>query len=97
MYINKQNHLVLGTIGFTHDVFSNTADHDTTIYYPLEYYTKHETFKSFDIWSLGVVFYEIISNCRLFANSGEIAKIDRSLFTDSGGGYDAIKIERCIE
>ena len=73
--------MILGEIGFKHeiDLFRNDyfKDAQNTLYYPPEYFNelKEDIEKislSFDIWSLGVVFWEILTQQKLFTNQSEI-------------------------
>ncbi len=73
--------VILGEIGFKHeiDLFRNDylKDAQNTLYYPPEYFNelKEDIEKislSFDIWSLGVVFWEILTQQKLFTNQSEI-------------------------
>ena len=67
----------MGEIGFKHeidlfrDVFENS---DNILYYPNEYFNEDidKISLSFDIWSLGVVFWEILTQKKLFTNQSEI-------------------------
>jgi hypothetical protein len=70
----------LGEIGFKHeiDLFRNESRHSNNIlYYPNEYFNElngdiDKIALSFDIWSLGVVFWEILTQKKLFTNQSEI-------------------------
>jgi hypothetical protein len=69
----------LGEIGFKHeiDLFRRLENSENILYYPNEYFNelKEDIDKislTFDIWSLGVVFWEILTQKKLFTNQSEI-------------------------
>ena len=67
----------MGEIGFKHeiDLFRNDFENSNNIlYYPNEYFNEDidKISLSFDIWSLGVVFWEIFTEEKLFTNLSEI-------------------------
>ena len=73
--------MILGEIGFKHeiDLFRNDSENAKNIrYYPNEYFneskwkTNDGILLSFDIWCLGVVFWEILSQDKLFTNLSDI-------------------------
>jgi hypothetical protein len=73
--------VILGEIGFKHeiDLFRNDSDNAKNIcYYPNEYFneskwkTNDGILLSFDIWCLGVVFWEILTQDKLFTNQSDI-------------------------
>ena len=72
----------MGEIGFKHeiDLFRNDSRHSGNIlYYPNEYFNENidKIALSFDIWSLGVVFWEILTQEKLFKNQSEIKDENR--------------------
>jgi serine/threonine protein kinase len=86
--------VILGEIGFKHeiDLFRNDdlKDLQNILYYPPEYFyeLKEDIEKislSFDIWSLGVVFWEILTQERLFTNQREINDEHRISTIESPG------------
>ncbi len=70
----------MGEIGFKYeiDLFRNDSKHSNNIlHYPNEYFNElngdiDKIALSFDIWSLGVVFWEILTQEQLFKNQSEI-------------------------
>ena len=72
--------MILGEIGFKHeiDLFRNDPENAKNIlYYPNEYFNElkgniDSISLSFDIWCLGVVFWEILTQQKLFTNQSEI-------------------------
>ena len=73
--------MILGEIGFKHeiDLFRNDSENAKNIrYYPNEYFneskwkTNDGILLSFDIWCLGVVFWEILTQDKLFTNLSDI-------------------------
>ena len=70
----------MGEIGFKHeiDLFRDDFENSNNIlYYPNEYFNElngdiDKIALSFDIWSLGVVFWEICAQKTLFTNPSEI-------------------------
>ena len=72
--------MILGEIGFKHelDLFRNDSENAKNIlYYPNEYFNESkwnidDILLSFDIWCLGVVFWEILTQKKLFANQSDI-------------------------
>ena len=84
----------MGEIGFKHeiDLFRNDSENAKNIcYYPNEYFneskwkTNDGILLSFDIWCLGVVFWEILTQQKLFTNQGEI-KDERFISTIESPG-----------
>jgi hypothetical protein len=75
-----EQRVILGEIGFKHeiDLFRNDFENsDNILYYPNEYFNElngdiDKISLSFDIWSLGVVFWEIFTEEKLFKNPNEI-------------------------
>jgi serine/threonine protein kinase len=70
--------LVLGEIGFSNQIlyYKQAEDINNELYYPNEYFKNEITsFElSFDIWSLGCVFYLIYQNKKPFNSKEEIMK-----------------------
>ncbi len=73
--------VILGEIGFKHeiDLFRNEDfKYPQNIhYYPPEFFNElrediEKISLSFDIWSLGVVFWEILTQKKLFTNQNDI-------------------------
>ncbi len=72
--------MILGEIGFKHeiDLFRDDFENsDNILYYPNEYFNElngdiDKIALSFDIWSLGVVFWEILTQKKLFTNQRDI-------------------------
>ncbi len=67
----------MGEIGFKHeiDLFRDDFENSNNIlYYPNEYFNEDidKISLSFDIWSLGVVFWEIFAQKKLFTNPSKI-------------------------
>ena len=67
----------MGEIGFKHeiDLFRNDSRNANNIlYYPNEYFNEDidKISLSFDIWSLGVAFWEILTQEKLFTDQSEI-------------------------
>ena len=64
----------MGEIGFIHEItnYINETD-DSSLYYPNEYFdVKPVIDESFDVWSLGCVFYEIYTGDKAFTNEQDI-------------------------
>ena len=77
IFAKGEQRVILGEIGFKHeiDLFRNDSRHSENIlYYPNEYFNEDidKISLSFDIWSLGVVFWEILTQEKLFKNQSEI-------------------------
>ena len=81
IFVLGEKRVILGEIGFKHeiDLFRNDdlKDSQNILYYPPEYFNelKEDIEKislSFDIWSLGVVFWEILTQKKLFTNQSDI-------------------------
>ena len=69
--------VILGEIGFKHeiDLFRNDPDnYENILFYPNEYFNEDidKISLSFDIWSLGVVFWEILTQKKLFTKQRDI-------------------------
>lgn len=65
----RNGRLILGQLGFTCEVLEETNNLD---YYPYEYHVNKEIDLSTDIFSLGCLFYEIITNKKAFNSVDEI-------------------------
>lgn len=79
--MKDEKRVILGEIGFKHeiDLFrKDPENHENILYYPNEYFNENieKIGVSFDIWSLGVVFWEILTGNKLFKNQNEIEDID---------------------
>ena len=76
IYLKNEKRVILGEIGFKHeiDLFGKNVDNENILYYPNEYFNEEidKISLSFDIWSLGVVFWEILTQEKLFKNQSEI-------------------------
>ena len=77
IYLKNEKRVILGEIGFKHevDLFRNELDNENILYYPNEYFNEEDFDKislSFDIWSLGVVFWEILNQKKLFTDRSQI-------------------------
>ena len=75
--MKNEKRVILGEIGFKHeiDLFRNELDNENILYYPNEYFNEEDLEKislSFDIWSLGVVFWEILTREKLFTDRSQI-------------------------
>ena len=76
--MKNEKRVILGEIGFKHevDLFRNDPDnYGNILYYPNEYFNQEDFEKislSFDIWSLGVVFWEILNQKKLFTDRSQI-------------------------
>jgi hypothetical protein len=76
--LKNEKRVILGEIGFKHeiDLFRNDPDnYENILYYPNEYFNEKDFDKislSFDIWSLGVVFWEILNQKKLFSDPNQI-------------------------
>ncbi len=76
--MKNEKRVILGEIGFKHeiDLFRNDPDnYENILYYPNEYFNEKDFDKislSFDIWSLGVVFWEILNQKKLFSDPNQI-------------------------
>ena len=75
--MKNEKRVILGEIGFKHeiDLFRNELDNENILYYPNEYFNEEDFDKislSFDIWSLGVVFWEILNQKKLFSDPNQI-------------------------
>jgi hypothetical protein len=83
----------LGEIGFNHeiDLFRNDSRHSKNIlFYPNEYFNElngdiGKISLSFDIWSLGVAFWEILTQKKLFTDQSEIKDENRISTIESPG------------
>ncbi len=69
--------MILGEIGFKHeiDLFrKDSKNAENILYYPNEYFNENieQISLSFDIWSLGVVFWEILTQKKLFTKQRDI-------------------------
>jgi hypothetical protein len=74
-----ERRVILGEIGFKHeiDLLRRLENSENILYYPNEYFNELEEDMDkislhFDIWSLGVVFWEILTQRKLFTNQSEI-------------------------
>jgi hypothetical protein len=74
-----EQRVILGEIGFKHeiDLFRKDEKNADILYYPNEYFNElkediEQISSSFDIWSLGVVFWEILTQKKLFTNQSDI-------------------------
>ena len=79
--MKSQRRVILGEIGFKNEIemFKNDSENEENIlYYPIEFFNEsiENISLSFDIWSLGVVFLEILTRKRLFNNQDDILKED---------------------
>ena len=77
IFAKGEQRVILGEIGFKHeiDLFRDDFENSNNIlYYPNEYFNEDidKISLSFDIWSLGVVFWEILTQKKLFTNQSEI-------------------------
>ena len=84
IYLKNEKRVILGEIGFKHevDLFRNELDNENILYYPNEYFNEEDFDKislSFDIWSLGVVFWEILNQKKLFTYPSQI--LDENFIT----------------
>ena len=75
--MKNEKRVILGEIGFKHevDLFRNDPDnYENILYYPNEYFNEDigKITLSFDIWSLGVVFWEILNQNKLFTHPSQI-------------------------
>ena len=75
--MENEKRVIIGEIGFKHeiDLFGKDVDNENILYYPNEYFNKEDIGKislSFDIWSLGVVFWEILNQKKLFKSHKDI-------------------------
>ena len=75
--MKNQRLVIRGEIGFKNeiDMFRyNSENKENIFYYPLEYLKENieNISLSFNIWSLGVVFLEILTQEKLFKNQIEI-------------------------
>ena len=75
--MKNEKRVILGEIGFKHeiDLFRNDPDnYENILYYPNEYFNEDidKISLSFDIWSLGVVFWEILNQKKLFTDKSQI-------------------------
>ena len=60
---------------FEIDLLRKDVDNENILYYPNEYFNEEDFDKislSFDIWSLGVVFWEILNQKKLFTHPSQI-------------------------
>ena len=90
IFAKGEQRVILGEIGFKHeiDLFRNDSRHSENIlYYPNEYFNEDidRISLSFDIWSLGVVFWEILTQEKLFKNQSEIKYQDPIANIESPG------------
>ena len=90
IFAKGEQRVILGEIGFKHeiDLFRNDSRHSENIlYYPNEYFNEEidKIALSFDIWSLGVVFWEILTQKKLFTDQSKIKDEHRISTIDSPG------------
>jgi len=93
IFAKGEHRVILGEIGFKHeiDLFRNDPENAKNIlYYPNEYFNESNwnidsISLSFDIWCLGVVFWEILTQQKLFTNQSEI-KDERFISTIESSG-----------
>ena len=83
--MKNEKRVILGEIGFKHeiDLFRKEADNENMLYYPNEYFNEEDFDKitlNFDIWSLGVVFWEILNQKKLFKSQKDI--VDKDFIRD---------------
>ena len=81
IYSKGEKRVILGEIGFKHevDLFRNDIEnYKNALYYPNEYFNEdiENISLSFDIWSLGVVFWEILTKKKLFQSHKDIINKD---------------------
>ena len=75
--MENEKRVILGEIGFKHEIylFRKDVDNENILYYPNEYFNEKDFDKitlNFDIWSLGVVFWEILNQKKLFKSHKDI-------------------------
>jgi len=99
IYLKNEKRVILGEIGFKHeiDLFRNELDNENILYYPNEYFNEKDFEKislSFDIWSLGVVFWEILNQKKLFKSHIEL--VDKGFIRDLNGSNKFKQLEEFI-
>ena len=97
--MENEKRVILGEIGFKHeiDLFRKDVDNENILYYPNEYFNEEDFDKitlHFDIWSLGVVFWEILNQKKLFKSQKDI--VDKDFIRDLNGSNKCKKLEEFI-
>ena len=95
IYLKNEKRVILGEIGFKHeiDLFRNDPDnYENILYYANEYFNEDidKISLSFDIWSLGVVFWEILNQKKLFKSQKDI--VDKDFIRDLNGSNKCKKL-----
>ena len=98
--MKNEKRVILGEIGFRHevDLFRNDPEnYKNILYYPNEYFNGEDFDKislSFDIWSLGVVFWEILNQKKVFKSHIEL--VDKGFIRDLNGSNKFKQLEEFI-